>query len=118
MRYLRSLFTDHPILSELVENETQESLQLSNRVVIEVATASYRTTRGYTIAAVLADEIAFWMDGEGSANPAGEIITALRPAMSTMKNSLASSGRSSRRISATTAKSTIRFLSGAHRRRG
>lgn len=35
-----------------------------NRVVIEISTASFRTTRGYTFAAVLCDEIAFWRQDE------------------------------------------------------
>ncbi len=41
MRYLRSLFVDHPGLKKLIIGETQESLELTNRVVIEVATASF-----------------------------------------------------------------------------
>jgi hypothetical protein len=47
-----------------------------------------RSTRGYSVAAILADEVAFWRDEEGSANPAGEIFTALRPSMATLPNSL------------------------------
>jgi len=81
MRYLRSLFVDHQGLRKLVDGETQESLELKNRVVIEVATASFKTTRGYSVAAIVADEIAFWSVDEASANPAQEIINALRPAM-------------------------------------
>jgi len=84
MRYLRSLIIEHPTLSQLVTRESDETIELSCRVVIEVATASFRTTRGYTIAAVLADEVAFWFDGDTSANPASEILVALRAAMATM----------------------------------
>jgi hypothetical protein len=81
MRYLKSLFVEPAGLRKLIDGETQESLELKNRVVIEVATASYKTTRGYSIAAIIADEVAFWSTDEGSANPAAEIIAALRPAM-------------------------------------
>jgi hypothetical protein len=88
LRYLRSLFLDHPTLTQLVLRETDEALELSCRVIIEVTTASYRTTRGYTVAAVIADELAFWMADEDSANPADEIIEALRPAMATMPGAL------------------------------
>ncbi len=49
-----------PMLKKLVERETAESFDLSNRVTIEVATANYRTVRGYTIVAALCDEVAFW----------------------------------------------------------
>jgi hypothetical protein len=88
MRYLRSLFIDHPKLARLVERETDDSLELANRVVIEVTTASFRSVRGYSVAAIIADELSFWVADEGSANPAGEIIEALRPAMLTMPGSL------------------------------
>jgi hypothetical protein len=88
LRYLRSLFLDHPTLSRLVARELEESLELTNRVVIEVQTANYRVTRGYTVCAVIADELAYWLSDEDAANPAGEIIASLRPAMATMPNSL------------------------------
>lgn len=84
LRYIRSLILDHPQLKKLVVSETQESIELRNRVVIEVTTASFRTIRGYSIAALIADEVAFWFDGENSANPAEEVLAAARPAMATM----------------------------------
>jgi hypothetical protein len=88
LRYLRSLIVDHPVLARLVIKETGEHIELSNRCVIEIATASFRTTRGYTVAAALCDEAAFWLDDSDSANPAAEIIDSLRPAMATMPHSL------------------------------
>src|SRR5262249_12356836 len=75
-------------LRYLIVSEGSDFLELSNGVTISVATASFRSLRGRTIAAVLADELAFWMDGTESANPAEEILTALRPAMLTMPGSL------------------------------
>jgi hypothetical protein len=84
LRYLRSLFLEHATLAQLVARETDESLELTNRVVIEVQTASYRVVRGYTVAAVLADELAYWIVDAEAANPADEILEALRPAMATM----------------------------------
>lgn len=51
-----------------VTRETDEIIEMaSRRVVIEIGTASFRATRGYSYAAVLADEIAFWRD-DTSAN--------------------------------------------------
>jgi hypothetical protein len=88
MRYLRSLITDHPTLARLVLKETEEAIELSNRCVIEITTASFRTSRGYTIAAVICDELAFWIDDSAAANPAAEIIASLRPGMATIPNSL------------------------------
>lgn len=75
------------MLRNLVLNDTQESIELSNRVVIEVHTASFRSVRGYTLLAVICDEIAFWRSDE-SANPDSEIIAAVRPGLATIPNSL------------------------------
>ena len=50
-------------------------------------TASFRTVRGYTVAAAICDEIAFWRSEE-SANPDTEILAALRPAMATVPGAL------------------------------
>src|SRR3954454_24580600 len=83
-RFLRSLIVDHPELCKLVVSETQEAIELRNQVVVEVTTASFRTIRGYSIAALVADKIAFWFDGEASANPTEEVLAAARPAMATM----------------------------------
>jgi hypothetical protein len=81
-------FIDHvPMLSQLVVRRTRESLELSNRVVVEIHTASFRAVRGYTIAACICDEIAFWQSEE-SANPDQEIVNAIRPALLTIPGSL------------------------------
>ena len=73
-----------PLLADLIERETVETIDLSNRITIEVLTASFRTVRGRTIVASLNDEIAFWRTDEDTANPDSEIIGALRPAMATV----------------------------------
>lgn len=85
MRYVRGLF-QNPMLAKMVVRETEDGLELNNRTVIEIGTASFRSVRGYTLAAVVADEIAFWhLDG---ANPDDEIIAALRPALATLGGKL------------------------------
>jgi hypothetical protein len=88
LRYLRSLIVQHPLLKQLVEREGVSEIALTCRTIIEVTTASFRATRGYSVAAILADEVAVWRDEEGGANPAQEIFTALRPSMATLPNSL------------------------------
>jgi hypothetical protein len=80
--YCRALLNETPLLAPLVTGETAETITLARRVEIRVATASYRTTRGYTLAAVLADELAFWRD-ETSANPDQAILEAVRPGLAT-----------------------------------
>jgi hypothetical protein len=56
-------------------------------VVIEVTTASFRSVRGYTVIACIADEVAFWRSEESS-NPDLEILHAVRPSMATTKGLL------------------------------
>jgi hypothetical protein len=85
-RYLRA-FLQTPLLKDLITRETAEILDLSNDVTIEILTASFRTVRGYTLIAALCDEIAFWRSDE-SANPDTEIISAIRPAMSTVPGAM------------------------------
>jgi hypothetical protein len=87
MRYLTALLQSVPMLAAMIERQDSESIDLNNRVSIEITTASYRTIRGYTVVAALCDEIAFWRS-EDSANPAEEILGALRPAMSTIPGAL------------------------------
>lgn len=82
-KYIRGLLVNVPLLAPLLEAETAESLTLTNGVMIEVQTASYRSVRGYTLVAALCDEVAFWRD-ESSANPDEEILNALRPGLATL----------------------------------
>jgi hypothetical protein len=56
-------------------------------VSIEVHTASYRTTRGYTVVGAVLDEVAYW-SVEDSSNPDHEIVNAIRPAMATIPGAL------------------------------
>ena len=85
-RYARALVRDVPMIAALLERETAEGLELSTGVNIEIVTASYRATRGYTTVAALLDEIAFW-NLEG-ANPDSEIVNAIQPGMATIPNSM------------------------------
>jgi hypothetical protein len=82
-RYIRAMLTV-PLLAAFVQRENDERIDLSNGVSIEIAVASYRSVRGYTVIAALCDELAFWRTDEGSSNPDAEIISALRPAMATV----------------------------------
>jgi len=83
MRYTSGLIESNPMLARMVERQDREAIELNNRAVIEVGTASYRTARGYTFAAVICDEVAFWR-AEDSANPDAEIIAAVRPGLATL----------------------------------
>ncbi|GBR51207.1 hypothetical protein CSR02_02970 [Acetobacter pomorum] len=87
-RYVRGLISLVPEMEAEVTRETDEIIEMAGRrVVIEIGTASFRATRGYTYAAVLCDEIAFWRD-DSSANPDEEILRALRPGLATIPGSM------------------------------
>ena len=87
-RFVSGLLKNTPLLANMVVDENNEAITLNNNVVIEIAAASFRTTRGYSYAAVLADEIAFWRMEESSANPDVEILRALRPGMANIPGSI------------------------------
>jgi hypothetical protein len=93
-RYIKSFLSEIPILAPLVKAERAESLDLEvpfddgfSLVMIQVSTVNYRSVRGFTAAAVICDEIAFWRDDSG-ANPATEVIRALRPRLATIPSSI------------------------------
>ena len=77
-----------PLLHKMVVNANRLRITLLNRVRIEIGTASFRSTRGYTFAAVLADELAFWRSEESSANPDVEIMRAIRPGLATIPGAM------------------------------
>jgi hypothetical protein len=85
-KYLRGML-GIPLLSEMIERETLDTIELTNSITIEIQTASYKTIRGRTVVAALADELAFWSD-DTSANPDTEIINALKPAMATIPKAM------------------------------
>src|SRR5271166_5931510 len=82
LQYLNGIFDNAPSLTGLVESRTADSIALTNRVDIQCAAASFRTIRGGTSIAILADEVAFWRY-EATANPDTEILSAARPMLAT-----------------------------------
>lgn len=86
-RYIMGFLQGVPVLNALIKNARVEAVDLARSVSIEIHTASFRSVRGYTFAAILLDEIAFWRD-ELSANPDQEILDALIPGMATIPNAI------------------------------
>ena len=85
-RYIRG-YLESPLLDKRIQRETVDIVELEGSISIEVATASHRTIRGYTVVAAVLDEIAFWRSEE-SASPDVEICNALRPAMANVDGSI------------------------------
>lgn len=87
INYLRGFFQTEE-LSPYLERSLADSIVLSNGITIRVSAASYKSTRGFTVVCVVADELAFWSVEDGSANPDSAILTALRPGMLTVPGAL------------------------------
>ena len=75
--YIKALIELFP---DTIEKTLAEEIWLRNRIVVSVKTCSYRATRGFAVAALIADELSFWRD-ETSANPAAEVISSISPAL-------------------------------------
>lgn len=88
VRYMRALLESVPVLRKQVREFKKESIEFENGVVVRVTTASHRTTRGYTVVAAVCDEVAWWRTAETSAVPDREILSAIRPAMATVRDPL------------------------------
>jgi hypothetical protein len=74
-------------LTVTVSSLPKKNALLTWKVAPAVRPASFRSTRGTTLIAVVADELAWWKD-ENSALPDVEILRALRPGLMTTKGPL------------------------------
>jgi hypothetical protein len=86
-RCAQGLIEAIPALAGMADPKA-DLISLNNNVALEIMTASFRGTRGYTYAGILADETAFWRSDDTSANPDSEIFKAIRPAMSTIPGAI------------------------------
>jgi hypothetical protein len=87
LNYIAGILEGSPILAQLIRKQTSETIELSNRIIIDVRSASFRRLRGQTCVAVVADEAAFWYSDESS-NPDTEILDAVRPSLGTTSGPL------------------------------
>lgn len=85
--YVRGFFRHNKMLAKLIIRETVDEIELSNGIVIIVATNDYRKVRGRTIVCAIFEEAAFYNDAE-SANPAAELYNAVKPGMATIPGAL------------------------------
>ena len=81
--YVKGLIADSPLIKAEVANETAETVSFAHRVNLQVHTSSFRSTRGYSYAAVICDELAYWRDAF-SASPDIELIRAVRPGLANL----------------------------------
>lgn len=83
LNYSRGLVKGSKLLSAELIGDTSEGLDFAHRSRLEVATASYRTVRGRTLAGAVIDESAF-LRADDSALPDKELVRALRPGLLTL----------------------------------
>ena len=82
--YILARLEKSPTLRTLIQGEPRaDEVDLTNGITISVWPASFRSIRGISIVAAICDEVGFWRDDVTGANPSGEILRAIRPAMAT-----------------------------------
>jgi phage terminase large subunit-like protein len=85
-RYIYKYLSASPILSKRIVNKTKHEIVLDNNIIIGCYACTHDGVRGRSLVAVICDEIGFWADGDAVANPAEEVLAALRPGMATVRN--------------------------------
>jgi hypothetical protein len=88
------IFRDIPLFANEVEQLggrhggiTTDTISLKNRIDIQIRPASFRTIRGITAIAVIAEECSMWQSDD-SRNPDREILAAARPCLATTGGTL------------------------------
>lgn len=85
--YILARLENSPTLRKLIQGEPRaDEVDLTNGITIAVWPCSFRSIRGISIVCAICDEIAFWRDDVTGANPATEVLRAIRPAMATFPN--------------------------------
>jgi len=85
--YIAALFRDISALARLARRVTDDSIELSNGVDVEVHTNSFRSVRGRSLLCVICDECSFWRD-DTAANPDREVVTAVQPGLGRIAGSM------------------------------
>jgi hypothetical protein len=81
--YVRAVLDHVELLRSLVEDKTAHVVRLKRSVALEVQPASAKHSRGMTAIGIVLDECAFLPSNEDAFNSDVDILTALRPSLST-----------------------------------
>jgi len=87
LSYARGIVKDSKLLRAELIGDTADGLEFAHHTRLEVATASYRTVRGRTLAGAVVDESAF-LRADDSALPDKELVRALRPGLLSLRGPL------------------------------
>jgi hypothetical protein len=85
--FVKGVFTEAKRFAALVDNISSDTISLKNRIDIQIRSANFRTIRGITAVAAIAEELSMWQSDE-SRNPDREILAALKPALATTQGTL------------------------------
>jgi hypothetical protein len=89
LSYTTAALETSPILGQLIVGRNADTLTLATGVSIEVRAANFRRLRGPSYVAAVLDEGAYlFAADDGSANADTEILTAVRPGLSTTSGPL------------------------------
>jgi hypothetical protein len=83
LNYIRSLFTDIPMLKAMLTRETATGFELNNSIDIVIATNNFRSIRGRAVLLAIFDECAFYRD-ESSSKPDEELYKAIVPSLASL----------------------------------
>jgi hypothetical protein len=72
-RFVRGLLKAVPLLEAMIVREDAEAITLNNRVVIEITTASFRSTRGYNYIPVLCVAAGTMIETEDGSRPIEDV---------------------------------------------
>jgi len=86
-RYIAAILNSTAVFRNMIVKESEWEIELKNDINIAVKTCNFRSLRGFTVLAAICEEMAFWRD-ENSANPAQEVLAAIRPALATIPESM------------------------------
>ena len=84
--YIRNYIFASPVLKNKVLKVRKSEIDLDNGITIRCCPCSQISIRGFRVVAAILDEIGFWRDEVTAANPAEDVLNALRPAMATFAN--------------------------------
>jgi hypothetical protein len=85
-RFIRDYICASPVLNKRVKKIRKSEIDLDNGITIRCCPCSQISIRGFRVVAAILDEIGFWRNEITAANPAEDVLNALRPAMATFPN--------------------------------
>ncbi len=81
--FIQNFFLAVPVLRNKIAKIRKNEIDLDNGITVACCPCSQITIRGFRVVAAILDEIGFWRDEVTAANPAEDVLKALRPAMAT-----------------------------------